>query len=42
VATFVLHLSLPWVWFALIGDYIARASLKGWRFRSGRWKQAVV
>jgi putative MATE family efflux protein len=42
VATFVLHLSLPWVWFALIGDYIARASLKGWRFRSGRWKHAIV
>jgi putative MATE family efflux protein len=42
VATFVLHLSLPWVWFALIGDYIARASLKGWRFRSGRWRHAIV
>lgn len=42
VATFVLHLSLPWVWFALIGDYIARASLKGWRFGSGRWQQAAV
>ena len=42
VATFVLHLSLPWVWFALIGDYIARASLKAWRFRSGRWKHTMV
>jgi putative MATE family efflux protein len=42
VATFVLHLSLPWVWFALIGDYIARASLKAWRFRGGRWRFAVV
>jgi putative MATE family efflux protein len=42
MATFVLHLSLPWVWFALVGDYIARAGLKWWRFRSGRWKQATV
>ncbi len=42
VAAMVLHLSLPWVWFALMGDYLARASLKSWRFRSGRWKHIAV
>jgi putative MATE family efflux protein len=42
VAAMVLHLSLAWVWFALVGDYLARAGLKSWRFRSGRWKQITV
>jgi len=42
LAAVVLHLSLPWVWFALIGDYLARAGLKMWRFRSGRWKTVKV
>jgi putative MATE family efflux protein len=42
VAAVVLHLSLAWVWFALMGDYIARAALKSWRFRSGRWKDITV
>jgi putative MATE family efflux protein len=42
VAAFVLHLSLPWVWFALMGDYCARASLKAWRFHGGRWKSIAV
>lgn len=42
VAAMVLHLSLAWVWFALIGDYLARAGLKAWRFRSGRWKHVMV
>ena len=42
LAAFVLHLSLPWVWSALIGDYLARAGLKTWRFRSGRWAQIRV
>lgn len=37
-----LELGLFWVWFALLGDYVARASLKGWRFRSGRWQHVVV
>lgn len=37
-----LHLTLPWVWFALIGDYLARASLKAWRFRGGRWKHLTI
>jgi MATE family, multidrug efflux pump len=38
----LLHLSLPWVWFALMGDYIARAGLKAWRFQSGHWKHIAV
>ena len=42
VAAVVLHCSLAWVWFALIGDYLARAALKSWRFRSGGWKRIVV
>lgn len=42
LASSVLHLSLKWVWAALIGDYVARAALKSWRFRSGRWKTISV
>lgn len=42
VAAMVLHLSLAWVWFALMGDYLARAGLKSWRFRGGRWKHIAV
>jgi len=42
LAAFVFQLSLPWVWAAVIGDYIARAALKGWRFHSGRWKHIAV
>jgi putative MATE family efflux protein len=33
----VLHLSLAWLWAALIGDYIVRATLKAWRFQRGAW-----
>lgn len=42
IAAMVLHLSLAWVWFALMGDYVARAGLKSWRFRSGRWKRIMA
>jgi len=42
VVTYVLHASLPWLWAAIFGDYIARAALKAWRMRSGRWKQVQV
>ena len=42
VAAVVLHSTLAWVWLALIGDYVARATLKSWRFRSGRWKRIAV
>jgi putative MATE family efflux protein len=38
----LLQLSLPWVWFALMGDYIARAVLKAWRFQNGHWKHITV
>ncbi|MBI4514743.1 MAG: MATE family efflux transporter [Deltaproteobacteria bacterium] len=42
LAASVFHLSLVWVWAALIGDYVARAALKSWRFRSGYWKTIEV
>ncbi len=42
LAAHVLHLSLAWVWAALIGDYVARAALKGWRFRGDRWMHVRV
>jgi len=42
VVSHVLHLSLAWVWGALLGDYLLRAVLKGWRFHSGAWKRARV
>jgi Na+-driven multidrug efflux pump len=42
VVTFWLGLGVFWLWFALIGDYIARSALKSWRFHSGRWKTVKV
>jgi putative MATE family efflux protein len=42
VVSHVLELSLAWVWGALLGDYLLRAALKGWRFHSGAWKRARV
>jgi MATE family, multidrug efflux pump len=42
VAAIILHLSLPWVWFALLGDYAARSVLKAWRFQGGAWKHIRV
>jgi putative MATE family efflux protein len=41
-AAAIFSLGLPWVWSALFGDYIARATLKAWRFHSGRWKTIKV
>jgi putative MATE family efflux protein len=38
----VLNLGLPWLWAALIGDYVARASLKAWRFKRGDWQAIAV
>lgn len=34
-------MSLPvvWVYGALLGDYLVKASLEIWRFRTGRWRQ---
>jgi MATE family, multidrug efflux pump len=42
VVTFWLQLGVFWLWFALVGDYVARSTLKGWRFRSGRWKTISI
>lgn len=42
LAACVWSLSLTWVWAALLGDYVARAALKAWRFQSGRWQHARV
>jgi putative MATE family efflux protein len=41
VAT-LFHLDLVWVWAALLGDYVARAVMKAYRFRSGAWKRIRV
>jgi len=38
----VLHLSLSWLWAAIIGDYVVRASLKAWRFKRGDWQSIAV
>jgi Na+-driven multidrug efflux pump len=37
-----LGLGLAWVWAALLGDYVLRATLKAWRFNSGRWQRIRV
>jgi putative MATE family efflux protein len=42
LVTFVLGLGVLWLWLALVGDYLARALLKGWRFRSGAWQMVRV
>lgn len=42
IAASLLHLGLVWVWAAIIGDYIARAVLKAYRFHSGAWKRIHV
>lgn len=34
-----LGLSIVWIYAALIGDYIVKAAMLVWRFRSGRWRQ---
>jgi putative MATE family efflux protein len=35
-------LGLPWLWAALIPDYVMRATLKWWRFRRGQWRTIAV
>ena len=40
--TFALGLGVVWLWLALLGDYVTRSALKGWRFRSGAWKAVRV
>lgn len=36
-----LELPVLWVYASMIGDYILKASLLIWRFRSGRWVHAI-
>jgi putative MATE family efflux protein len=38
----IFSLGIAWVWAALLGDYVMRATLKSWRFNSGRWKRIQV
>jgi Na+-driven multidrug efflux pump len=42
VAAFVLEWNVNWIWFALFGDYVVRAVMKGGRFRSGKWQKIRV
>src|SRR5262245_1991113 len=42
LVTFSLGLGVVWLWLAVLGDYAARATLKGRRFRSGAWKLVRV
>jgi putative MATE family efflux protein len=42
LVTFVLGLAVPWLWLAIVGDYLMRSALKGWRFRTGYWKTVAV
>lgn len=42
LAAYALSLSLVWVWAALLGDYLFRAALKAWRFKTGGWKRIAV
>lgn len=37
----LLELAVFWVYAALVGDYLLKASLLIWRFRSGRWRTVV-
>ena len=38
----LLGLSVEWVFGALIADYLLKASLLAWRFRSRRWLKVLV
>jgi putative MATE family efflux protein len=35
----LMGLDVEWIYGALIGDYIVKAAMLVWRFRSGKWKQ---
>ncbi len=37
-----LGLSVEWIFAALIADYVVKASLLSWRFRSRRWQQIQI
>jgi putative MATE family efflux protein len=36
------HLPVIWVYSSIIGDYMLKGSLLIWRFKSGRWKHALL
>jgi len=36
------HLPVVWVYSSIIGDYMLKGALLIWRFKSGRWKHALV
>ncbi|HEY2684353.1 MAG TPA: MATE family efflux transporter [Steroidobacteraceae bacterium] len=38
----VYHLPVIWVYSTIIGDYMLKGSLLIWRFKSGRWKHAML
>ena len=40
VATWM-ELAVVWVYAALMGDYLVKASMLAWRFKQGRWKTAL-
>ena len=42
VVTHALHLSTPWLWAVLIGDYAVRAGLKVWRMGGEAWQRIRV
>jgi Na+-driven multidrug efflux pump len=35
----MLGLTVVWIYAALIGDYIVKAAMLVWRFKSGKWQQ---
>lgn len=35
-------LPVAWIYGALLGDYLAKATMLVWRFKSGRWKQIFI
>ncbi len=36
------HWPIVWIWWSLLADYIVRATVKTWRFHSGRWMSIRV
>jgi Na+-driven multidrug efflux pump len=37
-----LRLPVEWIFAALIADYVVKAAMLSWRFRSGRWKTLEI
>jgi MATE family, multidrug efflux pump len=42
LVTHVFRLELDWLWRVVVLDFLARASLKYWRFQAGGWKHQQV